>query len=200
MKLYWSSRSPFVRKVMIAAHELGIAHRIETVRVVVDATAPHAEVIRHNPLGKIPTLVLDDGFALHDSAVIVEYLDTTFGGSLLPRGGPARWQALELQSLADGVMEADVRWMEERRRPPEERREAIANGMRAKIDNALNRIDANLPSGVTAGAIATASALAHLDFRFPDVPWRANRSSLESWFVEFSRRPSMTATAFVDQY
>ena len=63
MKLYWSSRSPFVRKVMVAAHEVGLAGRIRTERVVVSAAAPNAEVMAVNPLNKIPTLILDDGSA-----------------------------------------------------------------------------------------------------------------------------------------
>ena len=200
MKLYWSSRSPFVRKVMIAAHELGVADRIETVRVVVDQTAPNPEVVKHNPLGRIPTLVLDDGLVLQDSGVIVEYLDSTFGGSLIPSSGPERWRALSLQSLADGVMEADLRWMEERGQPIERRREAIVAGTSAKIWASLDRIEADLPVGATVGAIAVASALAHLDFRFPDAPWRPGRPRLEPWFADFSRRPSMIATAFVDNY
>jgi glutathione S-transferase len=200
VKLYWSSRSPFVRKVMIAAHELGVADRVETVRVIVDPAKPNPDVVRYNPLGKIPTLVLDDGLVLQDSVVIVEYLNTAFGGSLIPPPGPERWRALSLQSLADGVMEADVRWMEERRQPLERRRESIVAGMRAKIWASLDLVEADPPVGLTVGTIALASALAHLDFRFADEPWRPGRPRLESWFADFSRRPSITATAFVDQY
>ena len=74
MKLFWSSRSPFVRKVMVTAHELGLAGQIACERVVVSASAPNAAVMQHNPLGKLPTLVLDDGSALYDSPVICEYL------------------------------------------------------------------------------------------------------------------------------
>ncbi|HWA19173.1 MAG TPA: glutathione S-transferase [Devosia sp.] len=200
MKLFWSSRSPFVRKVMIAAHELGIADDIETVRVVVDAANPNADVMRFNPLGRIPTLIVPDGMVLQDSAVIVEYLDTTFGGSLIPASGAARWRALSLQSLADGMMEADLRWMEERRRPEPERRPGHVAGMRAKIDATLSQFEKTAPAEIHVGAIALASALAHLDFRFPDQPWRDGRPTLTSWFEVFSARPSMQATAFVDQY
>jgi glutathione S-transferase len=200
MKLLWSSRSPFVRKVMIAAHELGISEDIETVRVVVDAANPNADVMRLNPLGRIPTLMLADGTVLHDSVVILEYLNTTFGGSLIPASGPERWRALSQQSLADGTMEADLRWMEERRRPEVERREAHVAGMRAKINAALDHFDTAPPGELHVGAIALGSALAHLDFRFPDLPWREGRSNLDSWFADFSARPSMRATAFVDQY
>ncbi len=80
MKLYWSSRSPFVRKVMVAAHEVGIADRIRTQRVVVAPNNPNIEVMQDNPLSKIPTLVFDDGTSLYDSRVICEYFDTLHDG------------------------------------------------------------------------------------------------------------------------
>ena len=83
MKLLWSSRSPFVRKVMVAAHEVGLADRIRTERVVVAANKPNADVMAVNPLNKIPTLVLDDGTVLYDSRVICEYLDTLHDGPKL---------------------------------------------------------------------------------------------------------------------
>ena len=87
MKLHWSPRSPYVRKVMVVAHELGLADRIETVRTVVGGTKPHLELMRENPLGKIPTLVLEDGTILYNSPVICEYLDTLHGGrEAVPRG------------------------------------------------------------------------------------------------------------------
>lgn len=200
MKLYWSSRSPFARKVMIAAHELGLADRITTERVVVGADKPNAEVMRFNPLGKIPALVLDNGTVIHDSAVIVDYLDSTGGHKLIPATGPERWSALTLQALADGMMEAVLRWMEERNRPEAERRLGHLNGMRAKIDAALAQLEAAPPSGVTVGTIALGSALAHLDFRFPEAPWRPDRPALTAWFEAFAARPSMRATAFVDQF
>ena len=85
MKLFWSSRSPFVRKVMVAAHETGLAPRLRTERVVVGANKPNAEVMAVNPLNKIPTLVLDDGTALYDSRVICEYFDSLHEGAKLFR-------------------------------------------------------------------------------------------------------------------
>ena len=81
MKLHWSPRSPFVRKVMIVAHERGLLGRLQCVRTVAAMTTPHAALMRDNPLSKIPTLVLDDGMALYDSPVICEYLDALAGTS-----------------------------------------------------------------------------------------------------------------------
>ena len=91
MKLHWSPRSPFVRKVMIAAYELGLADRIACVRTVVATTRPHAPLMEENPLSKIPTLILDDGTVLYDSPVICEYLDSLHSGrKLVPRDGKER--------------------------------------------------------------------------------------------------------------
>jgi hypothetical protein len=75
MKLHWSPRSPFVRKVMVAAHERGVAARLDCVRTVAATSRPHAELMKDNPLSKIPTLVLDDGTVIYDSPVICEYFD-----------------------------------------------------------------------------------------------------------------------------
>jgi len=200
MRLFWSSRSPFARKVMIAAHELGVADRLEVERVVVDPAEPNDRVMRFNPLGRIPTLILDDWGVLHDSAVIIAYLDDRFGGSLTPTDAASRWPALRLQALADGIMEADLRLLEERKHFKDGCRDAMAAGMRRKIKNALNSLEAAPPTGLTVGEVSLGSALAHLDFRFPDEPWRPGRPNLAAWFETFSARPSMQATPFVDKY
>src|SRR6516225_10893017 len=100
MKLHWSPRSPFVRKVMIVAHERGLLGRLQCVRTVAAMTTPHAALMRDNPLSKIPTLITDDGMALYDSPVICEYLDSIgTAPKLFPPAGPARWKALQLQAL-----------------------------------------------------------------------------------------------------
>ena len=83
MTLHWSPRSPYVRKVMITAHELGLADRLQTVRTVVGGTEPHRALMTQNPLGKIPTLVLEDGTVIFDSPVICAYLDTLHDGPKL---------------------------------------------------------------------------------------------------------------------
>ena len=92
MKLHWSPRSPYVRKVMMTAHELGVADRIEIVRSAAAMTQPNATLMVDNPLSKIPTLVMEDGTSLFDSIVICEYLNDLAGGSLFPREGAARWR------------------------------------------------------------------------------------------------------------
>jgi glutathione S-transferase len=115
MKLHWSPRSPFVRKVMILAHETDLIDRLECVRTVVAMTTANAALLPENPLGKIPTLVLEDGTALYDSGVICEYLDGLHNGAkLFPPKGPARWTALRRQALGDGFLDLLILWRYER--------------------------------------------------------------------------------------
>jgi len=103
MLLHWSPRSPFVRKVMIAAHECGLADRIERVRTVVAAATPNIELMKENPQSRLPTLRLADGTVVYDSPVICEYFDTLHGGAkLFPESFPERLVALRRQSLGDG--------------------------------------------------------------------------------------------------
>src|ERR1700732_5178028 len=110
MKLHWSPRSPFVRKVMVVVHELGLADRITCVRTVAASTKPHAELMQDNPLSKIPTLVLDDGTVVYDSPVICEYLDGLRGAPKLHPAEPtARLAALRRQALGGGVFGMVVR-------------------------------------------------------------------------------------------
>ncbi len=123
MKLHWSPRSPYVRKVMIVAHELGLADRIETVRTVVGGTTPHRELMRENPLGKIPTLVLEDGRIIYDLPVICEYLDTLHDGPKLYPAWPERLTALRRLALGDGMLDIALPWLGERFRPVEKQSE-----------------------------------------------------------------------------
>ena len=117
MKLHWSPRSPFVRKVMIVVHERGLIGRLNCVRTVAAMTTPHAELMRDNPLSKIPTLVLDDGNALYDSPVICEYLDAFDGEpQLFPRDREPRMIALRRQALGDGFLDLLVLARNERLR------------------------------------------------------------------------------------
>jgi glutathione S-transferase len=202
MKLYWSSRSPFVRKVMVAAHETGLAPRIRTERVVVSAAAPNAEVMATNPLNKIPTLILDDGTALYDSRVICEYFDTLHDGPrLFPAEADARWTARRRQALGDGLMDVIVLRLGEQGRPAANQSEKHLAAYRLKIATALDRLEGETLEGApTIGHIAIACALGHLDFRFAADGWRAGRPNLARWYDSFKNRPSMQVTEYVDAY
>lgn len=199
MKLHHSTTSPFVRKVMVSALELGLADRIETVPAKVSPVVRTSPVIADNPLGKVPTLITDDGAVLYDSRVIAEYLDALAGGGrLFPAPGPARWQALTDQALADGMNDAAVlARYETNLRPlalmwPEWR-----DGQQDKVAKALDRLEqsaAGFGDRVDIGTIAAGCALGYLDFRFTDLAWRAARPQLAAWFATFAARPSMAAT------
>jgi glutathione S-transferase len=204
MKLLWSSRSPFVRKVMVAAHELGLADRIVTERVVVGANKPNADVMALNPLNRIPTLVLGNGSLLYDSRVICEYLDSLHDGpKLFPSDTAARWAALRRQALGDGLMEVIVLRLGEQGRPKEGQSESHLAAFRRKITSALDRIEIEGPGAEgtpDVGQIAVGCALGHLDFRFAADAWRAGRPKLAAWYAQLADRPSMRATEYADVY
>ncbi|MDB5371152.1 MAG: Glutathione S-transferase domain protein [Roseomonas sp.] len=202
MTLLWSSRSPFVRKVMVVAHEAGVAQALRLERMVVSGATMTPEVMALNPLNKIPTLVLVDGSALFDSPVIAEYLSTTHaGGALLPAEGEAHWQALRLQALGDGLMELSIARIAEagRGEARSAEREAAFQAKTVATLDLLEREAASL-APVTLGSIAVACALAHLDFRFPGDDWPGARPSLAAWHADFGTRTSMRETAFQDIY
>ena len=175
MKLYFNPASPFVRKVRVTAHELGLGDRIELTSVTLTPVSPHEGVRSDNPLGKIPALVTDDGVVLFDSPVICEYLDALAGGNrIFPSPGAARWTALRRQALADGVMDAAVLTRyEQTLRPQELRWTDWAEGQLLKIRTALDALEREDLAGVfDIGTIAIACALGYLDLRFASEDWR----------------------------
>jgi glutathione S-transferase len=201
MKLHWSPRSPFVRKVMIVAHEVGVVDRIERVRSVAAATKPHAELMRDNPLSKIPTLVLDDGAPLYDSRVICEYLDTLHGGpKLFPAERGARFTALRRQALGDGMLDFLVLWRGEtmRAEKSDAHLASFAKRREATLAALEREAGALAASGFTIGHIAIGCALSYLDFRFSAQPWRSGHPRLADWHATFCARPSAHATEAVD--
>src|SRR6201988_1768224 len=133
MKLHWSPRSPFVRKVMIAAHELGLVDRLTCVRTVAATTRPHEALMEDNPLSKIPTLVLDDGTVLYDSPVICEYLDSLHSGPKLFPAWPERLTALRRLALGDGMLDIALAWVGERFRPVKKQSEPHVALWEAKL-------------------------------------------------------------------
>lgn len=198
MKLYFNPASPFVRKVRVTAHELGVSERIELISIALTPVSPHDALRSDNPLGKIPALVLDDGTVLYDSPVICEYLDTLVGGNrIFPASGAARWTALRRQALADGVMDAAVLTRyEEAVRPKELRWQNWVDGQFLKIRTALDSLEReNLDGTFNIGTIAIACALSYLDLRFEGEGWRTSRPRLAAWAAALAKRPSLAATA-----
>lgn len=198
MKLYFNPASPFVRKVRVTAHELGLAGRIELTSLSLTPVSPHDGVRSRNPLGKIPTLVTDEGAALFDSPVICEYLDVLAGGNrIFPPIGAARWTALRRQALADGIMDAAVLTRyEEAVRPKELRWQNWVDGQFLKIRTALDGLEREELDGTfDIGAISIACALSYLDLRFASEGWRTSRPRLAAWTATVGKRPSLAATA-----
>ena len=201
MKLHWSPRSPFVRKVMIVAHEAGLADRLTLVRTVAATTKPHPELMRDNPLSKIPTLVLDDGTVLYDSPVICEYLDRMHPGpKLFPPDGAARMTALRRQALGDGFLDFLLLWRDERARAqPSDVHLASYAAKRKSTLAAIDReVDNLAASAFSIGHIALGCALGYLDFRFTTEDWRGDHPRLARWHADFGARPSVQATEPVD--
>lgn len=200
MRLHSNPASPFGRKVKVLAIETGLFDRIEVHQVQTTPVGPDPSLVADNPLAKIPCLVLADGFALYDSRVICEYLDTLHGGPrMFPPEGPARWAALQLQSLADGTTEAALlARYESFLRPEPQRWLAWIDGQLDKVTRGLDRIESVEASSfgerLDIGVIAVACALGYLDFRFPAMAWRTSRPTLEAWYEQFATRPSMLAT------
>jgi glutathione S-transferase len=201
MKLHWSPRSPFVRKVMIVAHERGLVDRLNCVRTVAAMTTPHPGLMRDNPLSKIPTLVLDDGTALYDSPVICEYLDALDGKpQLFPIEREPRMVALRRQALGDGFLDLLVFARNERLReePSEVHLRSAAVRSAAVLDNLEREAQALMASGFDIGHIAIGCALSYLDFRFADQEWRNGHPGLARWHAGFAARPAVEATRPVD--
>lgn len=193
-----SPASPFGRKVKLAALELGLMDRIEI--VTADTTDP-ADSLRHqNPLGKIPALLLEDGTALFDSRVILDYLDHLAGGGRIIPAGEARFAQLRLQALADGLCDAALLQVYEGRFRPEEGRNANWLAHQAgKVSRALATLEAAPPAfegRPRIGEIALACALGYLDLRF-EGRWRAEHPKLVAWLDDFAARvPAYESTRF----
>lgn len=198
MKLYYSALSPFVRKVRVAAMELGLDKQIELVTVATTPIAMSADLTKVNPLGRLPTLVADDGTLLFESSLIVEYLDALAGGKIIPAKGPGRWRVKCTEALADGLMDAAILVRYETFLRPAERRwpEWIA-GQQQKVSQSLDALEGQswqFDDTVDAGKIALGCALGYLDLRFSDLGWRKKCETLGRWYDAFAKRPSMEAT------
>lgn len=200
LTLHWSPRSPYVRKVMVCAHELGLVPRLNLVRSVAAMLKPNPAIMAVNPLSKIPTLVREDGSALFDSVVICEYLDTLGSGSLFPSEGEARWQSLRWHALGDGFLDALILWRNERERTAP--LQPLLDAFELKARACLQVLDAEASALATApfsiGQVTIGCALGYVDYRFGDFGWREQAPRLATWFAQLRERESFRATEPVD--
>lgn len=200
MKLHWSPKSPYVRKVMICAHEAGVADRLELIRSVAAMLKPNERLMQDNPLSKIPTLVLEDGFALFDSAVICEYLDELGHGTAFPKQGADKWQALRWHAFGDGLLDLAILWRNERERPVPlgPLLEAFELKTRMSLKQLDDEAQALNETPFSIGHIALGCALGYLDYRFDGLGWRGLAPRLAEWYADISARPSFQSTEPVD--
>lgn len=205
MKLYGSSRSPYVRKVLIAAHETGTIGDIVLERVVVSALTTHQAMLDINPLGQIPTLLPDDGAPLYDSAVICRYLDLVLGdGRLHPRDPAAEIAMMRRLALGDGLIAMLMALLSEQHRRQAEQSELRIAAIRQKLPRVFSVLDSDAPAMSRApfdmAQISIVAGLCYLDFRHPaETAWRSRYPALAHWFEGVGKRPSVVATNYFDE-
>ena len=198
MKLYYSPTSPYARKCLVLTIEKRLDNQVELVNL--SPWDNPNRLLQVNPLCKVPALELDDGSALCDSPLILEYLDSLGSGPrLIPREGPKRWETLRRAALADGILDAalTVVW-EFNKRPEEARHQPWIDRQLQAIDRALERFEVEVASWtldrVYAGDISVGCACGYLLFRLPKISWQTKYMRLSAWFQEFNARPSMQQT------
>jgi len=196
MQLLYQTHSPYARKALVFAHEVGLASSIEVVHHETSPTRRNEDVFARNPLGKVPVLLGPGLPPLFDSDVICAWLDTRHDGPrLIPVDGEQRWHALRVQAVAQGLADAGiaVRW-ETVRRPQHLRYPPLRDGYIAKLASSYDWLERELDvDGLHVGHVAVACALDWLEFR--QLPsFREGRPRLGAWFDAFAARPSMLAT------
>jgi glutathione S-transferase len=205
MKLYGTPRSPYARKVRIILAEKNLPCEL----VVTRGSTPDSPVPALNPLGKVPTLLRDDGRALYDSPVIAEYLDGIGSGpKLIPEDFESRIEVRRWEALGDGVTEAIVAVNHERLEPVEKQHNAEWFAKRqAKITLGLALMERDLGSKdwcfgdrFTLADIAIGYALGYLDFALPEVEWRSKHPALAKLDARLNARPSFSSTPHPEQH
>ncbi|EUB98147.1 hypothetical protein PMI07_006461 [Rhizobium sp. CF080] len=202
MLLIASDRSPYARKVLVAAHELDLLKEIERRNVVVSIRNLDRDQGNPNPFGQIPTLVLDDGSAVHDSLVICEYLALKAGAAWMFGPPQCRIELLTRHATAQGMLDILLRRLSERNRSGGMENDFLV-AYRTKLGWGLDHLEANgggwMQRPLEIAQIATACALAYMDFRFESDAWRDGHPALAAWYELVGARASMRDTAFQDE-
>ena len=195
MKLYYSKTSPYSRKVRLMIYEKGLQQTIISVACNPFGEVPDLETA--NPLGKIPTLILDDGSSLYDSPVICAYLDTLTPDKLIPASEKERWNVLRWEALCDGILDAAYNIVMERRRDSREQSASWIELWNNQISRSLNFIEADidaLPEQLSLAHLSLGAVLGYLDFRLSDLDWHSQCPALTVWYDVFSKRDAMQNT------
>jgi glutathione S-transferase len=195
MQLIYSPTSPYARKVRMLVIEKGLTDRVEV--VTANPLQDPPELLAANPLAKVPALIVGRDFTLFDSPLLCAYLDSLAEPRLIPERDDARWQVLRREALADGILDAAVSSVMEGRRIESQR----SPDWLARWSNAILRTVGELEKEAPVlvqrfdlGAIASAAALAYLDFRRPHIDWRANAPQLDAWLESVRERESFAST------
>ena len=204
MKLLYQTHSPYARKVLVAAHEMGLQDELEVIHHETSPTRRNEEVFALNPLGKVPVLICNDSSVLYDSNVICEYLDGLhLNTKLIPIERAARFQALKGQALAQGIADAGIaaRW-EAVRRPAALRWPQMHSGQIQKIAAACDTLETSasvmLTGTVDISAVALATALSWIEFR-QVYDFLNGRPRLARWYQTLGARASMRVTALTGE-
>ena len=196
MELKFSPLSPYVRKVSVTAHELGIADRIRLTKV--NTREEPDKIAPFNPLGKIPALVTDTGAVIYDSPVICEYLDAEFGNHrLLPAAGAPRWNILTRVALADGTIDAAILIRHERLRAAEKQEQDWIDWQLRKVFAGLDQMEQTIDAGGDAldlGKIAVACALGYMPLRIVELEGLTRWPRLKAWYEAMSQREPFRLT------
>jgi len=199
LRLIGSLTSPYVRKVRIVMAEKRIEHYLD----LEDVWAPDTKIQDANPLGKVPCLIMEDGGAVFDSRVIVEYLDTmTPVSKLVPPNGRERAEVRTWEALADGVIDALILTrLEQTQRPSDQQSQKWIDRQMGKVNAGLAAMSRGLGEkpwcnghGYTLADIAVGCALGYLDFRFPHIKWRDSYPNLAKLQEKLLARPSFAET------
>jgi glutathione S-transferase len=197
MQLLTNGMSPYGRKVMIVMHELDLSDRVTLVGA--QPRERPDQVVRHNPLGKIPVLITDSGQTIVDSPVICEFLDAEYGGNrLVPASGAKRWEVLATVASADGIIEAAVLVRNERLRPAEQQSAGFIDWHAQKVRRSLDAFEgraAGLLRTFDLGVIALGCALSYVPRRLQEFEALKGWPRLGAFAAELSQRPSFAATA-----
>ncbi len=198
MKLLGSLTSPYVRKTRIVLAE----KKIECELVIDNGGPDGSGLAEHNPLCRIPVLLLEDGGSLFDSRVIVEYLDNLAPNNrLIPPTGRERTLIRRWEALCDGICDAAAATVMENRRPDGERSQSWIDRQRKVIDFSLAACASDLGeqawchgTAITLADIALGVTLGYLLFRFPDIDWRTQYPNLAKFYDKLMQRASFADT------
>ncbi|MBB3459287.1 glutathione S-transferase [Rhizobium sp. BK313] len=203
MKLLGSLRSPYVRKVLVAAAELELLDQIDLEIHSVHLAAHVPTVMNVNPLNKIPTLITDADDVIFDSLVICEFLNELAGGDILVlKDARRRLKTLQMHALASGLVDVLIMRLVEAAKPEIRQWPEVLDATAAKINATLDyleiRADELFAEGSTLGTLSVAVAINYIDFRFASMHWRQTRPRLNEWHAHFSTRPAIRDLPFED--